>query len=119
MRNNWNYIVKLFQTCLTESYFLWNDDFDEQKEVTAIGSPLSPFIANFFMEIFEQKTIDSFNHKPQTSTNQRYNSATWNSLKLRKDQHPSIKFTMEAEQNQNIAFLDILIKRSGRNLSHT
>ena len=30
----------------------------------AKGSPLSPVIANFFMEDFEKKTIDQATHKP-------------------------------------------------------
>ena len=34
-------------------------------------------------------------------------------------QHPNIKFTLEKKQNNQISFLDILIKNNGENLSTT
>ncbi|KAJ8940458.1 hypothetical protein NQ318_007159 [Aromia moschata] len=43
--------------CLSTTYFLWNGDFYEQKNGAAVGSPLSPVIANLFMEAFEEEAI--------------------------------------------------------------
>ena len=34
-------------------------------EGVAIGSPLSPIVANLFMEDFEEKTLNSFPQKPR------------------------------------------------------
>ena len=34
-------------------------------------------------------------------------------------QHPNIKFTLQKQQNNQISFLDILIKKNGENLSTT
>jgi len=38
--------------------------FDEQADGVAMGSPLSPVIANFYMEDFEMKAIKQATHKP-------------------------------------------------------
>ncbi|GJQ83926.1 hypothetical protein Trydic_g8666 [Trypoxylus dichotomus] len=40
----------LARLCLTKTYFLWNGEFYEQASGAAMGSPLSPVIANIFME---------------------------------------------------------------------
>ena len=38
--------------------------FYEQTDWVAMGSPLSPVIADFFMENFEKKAIEQAAHKP-------------------------------------------------------
>ncbi|XP_074033906.1 uncharacterized protein [Leptinotarsa decemlineata] len=57
-------IVELFRACLTGSYFQWWGNFYEQLDGVAMGSPLSPMIANYFMERFEGKAIDTFELMP-------------------------------------------------------
>lgn len=57
-------IAELFRVCLTGSYFLWNGNYYEQTEGVAMGSPISPIIANFFMERFEEKALESSVLKP-------------------------------------------------------
>ncbi|XP_046387273.1 uncharacterized protein LOC124156657 [Ischnura elegans] len=47
--------VELFQHVLRSTYFLCNGQFYEQTEGVPMGSPLSPAIANLFMEDFEEK----------------------------------------------------------------
>ena len=50
-------IASLFKHCLTTTYFSWNNKIYEQIEGVAMGSPLSPVVANFFMEKLEQKAL--------------------------------------------------------------
>ena len=43
-------ITTLLDFCLTSAYFLFQGKYYEQVEGAAMGSPISPFIANLFME---------------------------------------------------------------------
>jgi hypothetical protein len=93
-----------------------------------MGSPLSPIVGNLFMENFEKKSLHSFPLKPLRW--KRYVDDTnvlWPHGKLESHnffQHlkyisEDIKFTMELEGNDNIPFLDILIKtKSNGDLGH-
>jgi hypothetical protein len=58
-------IPELARFCLTSTYFLWKGNYYEQKEGTAMGSPLSPVIANLFMETFEQEALELAPLKPK------------------------------------------------------
>ena len=58
-------IVDLFQQVLTSTYFIFHGLFFEQTEGVAMGSQLSPVIANFFMEGFEQKVMKMATYKPK------------------------------------------------------
>jgi len=44
-------IAKLFRHCLTTTYLQWQGKFFEQNDGLAMGSPFSPVIANYFMEV--------------------------------------------------------------------
>ncbi|XP_030764610.1 uncharacterized protein LOC115888882 [Sitophilus oryzae] len=57
-------IAELFRVCLTGSYFLGNGNYYEQTDGAAMGSPISPIIANFFMERFVEKALESSVLKP-------------------------------------------------------
>ena len=50
-------IADLTELCLRTTYFLYSDEFFEQKEGAAITSPLSPVVANIFREEFEIETL--------------------------------------------------------------
>ena len=52
-------LCELIKLCLTTSYFQLGEKFYEQREGTAMGSPLSPVIANLYMEHFEKLALDS------------------------------------------------------------
>jgi hypothetical protein len=45
-------VLELFKHVLTSTYLCFDGHFYEQTDGVAIGSPLSPVIANFFMEDF-------------------------------------------------------------------
>ena len=50
-------IADLTELCLRTMYFLYSDEFLEQKEGAAMGSPLSLVVANIFMEEFEIEAL--------------------------------------------------------------
>ena len=50
-------LVGFEELCLRTTYFQFQDDYFEQTDGAAMGSPLSLVIANLFMEDLEQKAI--------------------------------------------------------------
>jgi len=113
-------ISDLFQHVLTTTYFKWNNTIFEQKEGVAMGSPLSPVIANFYMERFEDVALSSAVMKPTCWL--RYVDDTfviWSHGKDELDRflthinsiHKNIQFTMETENNNKLPFLDVLVSR--------
>ncbi|GJQ65916.1 hypothetical protein Trydic_g4016 [Trypoxylus dichotomus] len=52
-------LINLARLCLTSTYFLYYGEFYEQASGAAMGSPLSPVIANIFMKAFEHEAIES------------------------------------------------------------
>ena len=57
-------IVTLLEFCLKNTCFLFQGKYYEQVQGTAMGSPISPLIADLFMEEFEVKALSSFPHPP-------------------------------------------------------
>ena len=51
------HICCLLEFCLKNTYFLFNSRFYEQTEGAAMGSPISPIVANLFMEDLEVQPI--------------------------------------------------------------
>jgi hypothetical protein len=112
--------TKLAVVCLRYTFFSFQGEFFEQKSGESIGSPLSPIVANLFMEKFEKKALDAY--PLNTSRWKRYVDDTnvkWPHGKdelLRFFDHlngisEDIEFTMEQEENDSIPFLDVLITR--------
>ena len=58
-------IHDLLEMCLNSTSFRWRDTFYRQTEGAAMGSPLSPIVANLFMEHFEETALQSATHKPK------------------------------------------------------
>ncbi|XP_033118412.1 uncharacterized protein LOC117118036 [Anneissia japonica] len=93
-----------------------------------MGSPLSPVIANIFLEEFEQLALLSATKQPKLWL--RYVDDTfiiWQHSKVYLDgfpdhlnsQHKSIMCTMEEEHNRSLPFLDVLVTRQDAGtLSH-
>ena len=52
-------LLQLLTFCLNNTYFCYNGTFYKQKHGTAMGSSVSPVIANLYMEDFEKKAIAS------------------------------------------------------------
>ena len=45
--------------CLHNTYFTFQNKFYEHVEEVAMGSPISPIVANLYMEHFERKALRS------------------------------------------------------------
>ena len=54
-----NNIILLLEFCLKNTYFSFQDQFYKQVEGVAIGSPVSPIVANLYMEYLEQKALST------------------------------------------------------------
>ena len=52
----------ILEFCLTNTYILFHGKYYEQVQGDAMGSPISPLIANQFIEEFGVKAISTFLH---------------------------------------------------------
>jgi hypothetical protein len=120
--------ANLIELCLKSTFFSFQGDVYEQTCGVAMGSPLSPIIANLFMEDLENNALNSSPFKPKYWN--RFVDDTfviwphgWDKLDefvthLNK-QSDHIKFTMEVENNNSLPFLDVRVtKRPDGSLSH-
>ncbi|GJQ78415.1 hypothetical protein Trydic_g22237 [Trypoxylus dichotomus] len=114
-------ITKLFEHVLTTTYFQWNNDYYEQLDGVALGSPLTPVIANFYMEFLESRALDTAAQKPLCWY--RYVDDTFvvwlhgtdalgEFLQHLNSVHPGIQFTMELKKDGQLPFLDVLVNRN-------
>ena len=102
------------------THFVFDGKYYDQIDGVAMGSPLLPVLANIFICDFEEKWVmnngarptiwfryvdDTFTLFHNKDAAVQFLSAYLNS------QHKNIQFTIEFEQNQEIPFLDVLIKR--------
>ena len=55
-------IILLLEFCLKNTYFSSQDQFYEQVEGAAMGSPVSTIVANLYMEHLEQKALSTAPH---------------------------------------------------------
>ena len=100
------------------TYFKYNGALYEQQEGAPMGSPISALIADLYMEAFDEQTLATAPEPPRiwkryidyTFTVMKQHNAD-NFLSHLSQQHPSIRFTMETENNNKIAFLDSLVTR--------
>ena len=56
------HIISLLEFCLRSTCFVFQGQCYEQIEGAAMGSPLSPIVANIFMEYFETKALKTAPH---------------------------------------------------------
>lgn len=115
-------ICNLTEMCIKNTYFQFEEQFYEQIEGMAMGSPLSPVLANIFMEDFEKEVLKTTTLKPRLWL--RYVDDTFVLWPHRLEdievfhQHlnkrnKSIKFTIEHERDNKLAFLDVMVERKG------
>ena len=53
------HITCLLEFCLRSTYFTFQNKYYEQVEGAAMGSPISPIVANLYMENFEVRAINT------------------------------------------------------------
>ena len=58
-------IILLLEFCLKNTYFSFQGQLYEQVEGAAMGSPVSPIVANLYMEYLEQKALSTAPHYPK------------------------------------------------------
>ena len=95
-------------------------DIYRRREGLAIGSPLSPMLANIYMEYFEEMALGSSSLKPSRWL--KYVDDTFILWPHQEDVQTlldhvnlirqSIQFTMEKELDNKLPFLDVLVKRT-------
>ena len=109
-------ITSLLEFCLTHTYFLFQGKYYEQVQGAAMGSPISPIIANIFMEEFEVKALNSFPHPPSLWLRFVDDTFVINKAEHSQDllqhinnQDPHIQFTVEPTQQNSLPFLDTLV----------
>ena len=111
-------IILLLEFCLKNTYFSFQGQFYEQVEGAAMGSPVSPIVANLYMEYLEQKALSTTPHPPRFWG--RYVDDTFVIHKEANKQgflqhiysvDPAIRFTVEDnKEDGSIPFLDTIVK---------
>ena len=112
-----HHITSLLEFCLKSTSFVFQGQHYQQMEGSAMGSPLSPIVANIFMENSEKEALETAPHPP--SLLKRYIDGTFviqetqykneffhhiNSL------DDNIKFTAETTKaDGSMPFLDTLV----------
>ena len=118
-------IVLLLNFALSNNYFVFEGQTYKQIHGCALGSPISPVVANICMEKIEEMAIKTTSYPQKTwkrfvdhsfsiikkNTVETFHN-TLNSL------DPSIQFTFEHEHNGKLAFLDTVIARKNGKLNN-
>ena len=102
----------------SQTHFLFNGQCYNQIDGVAMGSPLALVLAHIFVGFSESKCLNEYNlNKPKFYL--RYvddivaafekEQDSLNFLNFLNNQHLNIKFTLEKQVNQSIAFLDVFI----------
>ena len=115
------HITCLLEFCLNNTCFIFQGRYHEQTEGAAMGSPLSPIIANLYMEAFEKEAI---NTAPQPPTFwRRLVDDTFVIIQKTKEDSffnhinnidDKIQFTKEASRSDgSMPFLDTLVTING------
>lgn len=114
-------LYDLFQCCLNQNYFKFNNNFYTSENSLSMGSSLSPLLADIFMDNFEDTIFNSNNSLLKhilywkryvddilclwTGTDRQINQF----LNYINSLHNKIKFTLELEVDHSINFLDLTI----------
>ena len=113
-------LKELFNFATSHTHFLFNGCFYDQVDGVAMGSPLAPVLANFFMGHYEKLWLNNYTG-PKVLYYRRYVDDIICCFRNSNDArlffeylnscHPNIKFTMETEERGQLPFLDVLLPK--------
>ena len=117
-------IMELINLCLDNTYFQLGDNFYEQRQGLAMGSPLSPILADLYMEWLEAK-VKVQDKEGHIKMWKRYVDDVFAIIAKEGDPQSildqantlseTVKFTLEVEKEGTLPFLDVeLIKNKNR-----
>ena len=119
---NKEYFRKILEIAVQDTYFIFNNKIYKQVDAVSMCSPLGPIMANAFMCSLEEKMLDRCplafrpiyykRYVDDTIALFRSRDAAERFLEYINDLHSNISFTIEHEQDNQLPFLDILIKRT-------
>ena len=112
---------KLLELSVLNSYFIFDNKFYVQREGVGMGLPLGPTFANIFMCFHETEWLKDCPIEFRPLFYRRYvdDSFVLFHCRLHAEQflnylnskHPRIRFSMETEENNELSFLDINVKK--------
>ena len=112
-------VSELLELCLKTTFFSFRGQFYMQTEGAAMGSPVSPVVANIYMEMFEELALRTAPHAPRIW--KRYVDDTFCVMERRhvdmflehiNNIRPSIQFTMDLQSEGTLPLLDTLLTRT-------
>ncbi|HLX54906.1 MAG TPA: reverse transcriptase domain-containing protein, partial [Aquella sp.] len=119
-------IMTLVNACLKDNYFNFNGTCYSQNTGLAMGNPLSAVLANIFMANIDDKINEYCPFKLLfwlryvddviTAIHKDHVYAVLSFINL---VHPNIKFTVETESNNTLAFLDLKVLHINNDLFTT
>ena len=112
---------RLLELSIKDSFFLFNNTYFEQRDGVAMGSPLGPTLANVFLCHWEEIWLKKCPREFEPQYYNRFMDDTFllfsNPEHVRKffeyinSRHENMKFTYETENDNKLAFLDVLVSR--------
>ena len=113
-----DHFCQLIRICVSATIFEYDGNIYKQKFGVAMGSPLSPILANLCMEFFEKRYIETLPEDIKPKFWVRYVDDIFiifqgddeqlnNLLDTVNSLLPSIKFTIEHEDGGTLPFLDV------------
>ena len=114
---NINHISTLLEFCLNSTSFVFQGQYYQQMEGAAMGSPLSPIVANIFMKKFEKDALDTAPHPPVCGKDMLMTLLSFKMSNIKRiffhhinSIDPNIKFTAETTRaDGSMPFLDTLV----------
>ena len=111
----------MLDNCTRDNLFMFNKNLYLQIDGAPMGGCVSPTLANIFLGHHEKSWLDNCPVEFRPTFYTRYVDDTFtlfhNEDQAKKflgylnSQHPSIKFTMEIEKNNQLPYLDVLVKK--------
>jgi len=113
-----NYFIDLIRLCVTNNVFTFDGDFYKQIHGIAMGSSLSPVLANLYMEMFESELLPSI--LPPDTIWFRYVDDIFSMWQMNRSDFDdflnrlntlarTINFKVEWEDSGKLPFLDVLL----------